>query len=78
MNIFIVLILLSSILPLAFADESDNASNNVQIDAETQQQTEIMKNGLGQFFLILSNWTYHESSSHSCRIRIVNTRSPVC
>jgi len=47
MNIFIVLILLSSIPPLAFADESGNVSNNVQIDAETQQQTEIMKNGLG-------------------------------
>jgi len=47
MNILIVLILLSSMLPLAFADESGNVSNNVQIDAETQQQIEIMKNGLG-------------------------------
>lgn len=47
MNVLIVLILLSSTIPLAFADDSGNTSNNVEIDIETQQQTEIMKNRLG-------------------------------
>jgi len=47
MNYLIVLMLMSSMLPLAFADEAGNTSNNVVIDAETQQQVEIMNNGLG-------------------------------
>jgi hypothetical protein len=46
-NILIVLILLSSLIPLAFADASVSYSNNVLIDAETEQQIEIMRNGLG-------------------------------
>ena len=47
LNILIVLILLSSMLPLAFADESGNTSNDIEIDAETQQQTEIMNCSVG-------------------------------
>ena len=38
---------MGSMLPLAFADESGDTSNNVVIDAETQKQVEIMNNGLG-------------------------------
>lgn len=46
-NLLIMLMLIGSILPLAFADESGNSSNNVEIDMVTQQQTEIMNDGLG-------------------------------
>lgn len=38
---------MSSVIPLAFADESENISNGVEIDAQTQKQTEIMNDVLG-------------------------------
>lgn len=47
MNVLTVFILLSAMIPLAFADEPGFSSNEVDIDAETQQQTEIMNHELG-------------------------------
>lgn len=47
MTIVIGLMIMSSIIPLAYADGSVNSTNNVEIDAVTQQQVEIMKNRLG-------------------------------
>jgi len=47
LHIFTVFILLSTSISLAFADEPGVFSNEVDIDAETQKQTEIMSQGLG-------------------------------
>lgn len=53
MNVLTVFILLSAMIPLAFADEPGFSSNEVDIDAETQQQTEIMNNQLGSEIRLL-------------------------
>lgn len=42
MNILVALILIGSILPIAYADNTNNNPKNEYIDKETQQQTEIM------------------------------------
>jgi len=47
LNIIIVIAILGSLLPLTYADDVMNSSNDVEIDAETQQQIEIMNNGFG-------------------------------
>ena len=44
MNILVVLILIGSILPIVYADDSNNNPNDEYIDKEIQQQTEIMNN----------------------------------
>ena len=41
-NIIIVLMLMTSIAPLAFADEAEDSTDEVEIDDETQKQVEIM------------------------------------
>jgi len=46
-HVLIALILMSSIFPIVFADESGNTSNTVKIDIETQRQVEIMNNEMG-------------------------------
>ena len=53
--------LMGSMLPLAFADESGNTSNNVVIDAETQKQVEIMNNGLGAETVSYTHLRAHET-----------------
>ena len=54
MNILVALILIGSILPIAYADNSNNNGNDESIDKETQHQTEIMNtNGLGAEIRIL-------------------------
>lgn len=53
MNVLTVFILLSAMIPLAFADEPITTSNEVDINAETQQQTEIMNNQLGSEIRLL-------------------------
>ena len=40
-------------IPLGLADETDNNSSDVVIDQETQQQVEIMNNGLGSEIRLL-------------------------
>ena len=37
-NLLIVLMLMASIAPLAFADEAEDSTDDVEIDAETQKQ----------------------------------------
>ena len=46
-NVLIVLMLMASIAPLAFADEAEDSTDDVEIDAETQKQVEVMNNGIG-------------------------------
>ena len=46
-NVLIVLMLMASIAPLAFADEAEYSTDDVEIDAETQEQVECMNNGVG-------------------------------
>lgn len=53
MNVLTVFILLSAMIPLAFADEPITTSNEVDINAETRQQTEIMNNQLGSEIRLL-------------------------
>ena len=53
MNVLTVFILLSAMIPLAFADEPITTSNELDINAETQQQTEIMNNQLGSEIRLL-------------------------
>ena len=43
-TILVALILIGSILPIAYADNSNNNPNDEYIDKETQHQTEIMNN----------------------------------
>ncbi len=53
-NILVALILIGSILPIVYADNSNNNGNDESIDKETQHQTEIMTtNGLGAEIRIL-------------------------
>ena len=47
LNVLIVLMLMASIAPLTFADEAENSTDEVEIDAETQKQVEIMNTSLG-------------------------------
>ena len=47
LNVLIVLMLMTSIAPLAFADEVENSTDEVEIDAETQKQVEIMNTSIG-------------------------------
>lgn len=46
-NALIVLMLIASIAPLVFADEVEDSTDDVEIDAETQKQVEAMNNGIG-------------------------------
>ena len=46
-NILIVLTLMASIAPLAFADDAEDSADDVEIDVETQKQVEVMNNGIG-------------------------------
>ncbi len=46
-NILIVLIILSSMIPLTFADDSNNISNSIEFDLKTRQETDIMNDKLG-------------------------------
>jgi len=46
-NLLIVLMLMASIAPLAFADEAEDSTDDVEIDDETQEQVEAMNNGIG-------------------------------
>lgn len=47
LNVLTAFILLSTTIPFVFADEPDISQSEVEIDAETQQQTEIMGHELG-------------------------------
>jgi len=46
-NVLVVLMLMASIAPLAFADEAENSTDEIEIDTETQKQIEIMNTTLG-------------------------------
>ena len=46
-NLLVIFILIGLILPVAYADTSNNNPSDGYIDKETQQQTEIMNNKLG-------------------------------
>ena len=46
-NVLVVLMLIASIVPLAFADEAENSTNENEIYVETQKQIEIMNTTLG-------------------------------
>ena len=47
LNVLIVLMIMASITPLAFADEAENSTDEVEINAETQKQVEIMNTSIG-------------------------------
>ena len=46
-NVLIVLMLMTSIAPLVFADETEDSAGYVEIDAETQKQVQVMNNWVG-------------------------------
>jgi len=52
-NIIIVLMLMVSIAPLAFADEAEDPTSEVEIDDETQKQVEIMNDSVGSEIRLL-------------------------
>jgi len=52
-NIIIVLMLMVSIAPLAFADEAEDLTDEVKINDETQKQVEIMNVSLGSEIRLL-------------------------
>ena len=52
-NMVIVLMLMVSIAPLAFADEAEDSTDEVEINDETQKQVEIMDARVGSEIRLL-------------------------
>ena len=53
LNIVIVLVLVASLMPLALADEAEDTQEEIEADAETQEELEIMGDQTGAYIRLL-------------------------